>query len=372
MVRDITWAEPQRGYPGHKTPVSDATEEASTSPESAAAAQRAGPNRTEPFVIPTQKYTIPGCPCARQGLDVRILQQKQREARERPEAFPNWFLSRFSFEGESTCSDFATQRGANQRVVSYSYYTATGRTRPGSEDFHKYLGQMHGTAKAIHASYPDWVVRIYHNVSIEDTFGMQTLCHIHCDHPHVDLCHVRDLPTLGNLPARGVVGRLWRFAVMGDPTAELFVCRDTDSWILNREVAVVAAWLQSGRTYHLIHDHPSHTHIIMAGLWGALNRYPKVMRTVRDEMFNRTYNSQKLFDQQLLAELVWPVIKDDVINHDSYTCKIHSSAVPFPTRRGSSRYCGWSPFRSHAKGLIKKTPCPIQCRPPGRLKWSRC
>ncbi|XP_047493362.1 uncharacterized protein LOC125041966 isoform X1 [Penaeus chinensis] len=350
----------------------DTAAEVLTDAESAAAVQRASPDVTEAFEIPTRKYIVPGCPCARQGLDVRILQARQREARERPGAFPKWFLSRFSFEGESTCSDFATQRGGNQRVVSYSYYTTTGQSKPGSEDFHKYLGQLYGTAEKVHTSYPDWVMRIYHNVSIEDAFGMQTLCHLHCNHGHVDLCHVHDLPGLGNLHARGVAGRLWRFAVMGDPTAELFLCRDSDSWILNREVAAVAAWLQSGRTYHLIHDHPSHTHIIMAGLWGALNRYPKVMRNVRDEMFNRTYNFQKLFDQQLLAELVWPIIKHDVINHDSYTCNIHDSAVPFPTRRGSTRYCGWSPWRTHAKGLIKKTMCPIQCRPPGKLKWKHC
>ncbi|XP_042878966.1 uncharacterized protein LOC122257628 [Penaeus japonicus] len=159
---------------------------------------------------------------------------------------------------------------------------------------------------------------------------------------------------------------------MGDPTTELFLCRDADSRILKREVTAVASWLQSGRTYHLIHDHPSHQYIIMAGLWGAINRYPKVMRSVRDEMFNRKYNFQKLFDQQLLAKLVWPIIKDDVMNHDSYTCNIHNNSVPFPTKRKGTRYCGWSPFRTHAMGLIQKTLCPVECRPPGKHNWSRC
>lgn len=34
----------------------------------------------------------------------------------------------------------------------------------------------------------------------------------------------------GNLVERGVVGRFWRFAVLGDPTVELFLSRDSDRY----------------------------------------------------------------------------------------------------------------------------------------------
>ena len=64
---------------------------------------------------------------------------------------------------------------------------------------------------------------------------------------------------------QGVVGRAWRFAVLGDPTVDLFLSRDSDSWVLDREVTAVQEWLLSGRTFHVMRDHPNHKAVMLAG-----------------------------------------------------------------------------------------------------------
>ncbi|ROT67893.1 hypothetical protein C7M84_014010 [Penaeus vannamei] len=287
----------------------------------------------------------------RVGFDIKDLLQEQHAAREQPEVFPPWFLKRFDFEGESTCSDFSTQRGKDQRVLAYSYYTTNG-----SPDYFRYLSQLHGTAKDVERLYPGWIMRIYHNTTSTDVFGRKELCRLYCENDHVDLCHIHDLPGLGNLNKRGVVGRMWRFAVMGDPTVEVFLSRDADSWVLDREAAAVHEWLRSGRSFHVMHDHPVHRALMMAGLWGAFNKNQTLMRKMRDRMFNSPRNLDKAYDQRLLLNIVWPVVKNDVLNHDSYTClhPSHINATPFPTKREDNKYCGWGISKGTARRKLSK------------------
>ncbi|KAK7071411.1 hypothetical protein SK128_012288, partial [Halocaridina rubra] len=222
-------------------------------------------NETQkPLVIASKGYTIPGCSCVRFGLDVESIKKVVKDAKARPKLYPADFIKNYNFDTQSTCSDFTTQRGAGQNVVAYSYYHTEGKVNIESQHFKKYLGQLHGRARVIHDSYPDWNMRIYHNVSEDDEVGNKFLCKIYCVHQHVDLCQVHNLPDLGDLVKRGVVGRLWRFAVMGDPTVSLFLSRDSDSWILDREVAVVREWISSGKGFHVIRDHPNHKAVMLA------------------------------------------------------------------------------------------------------------
>ncbi|XP_027224741.2 uncharacterized protein [Penaeus vannamei] len=316
-----------------------------------------------------RNYTLPRCNCTRVGFDIKGLLQEQHAAREQPEVFPPWFLKRFDFEGESTCSDFSTQRGKDQRVLAYSYYTTNG-----SPDYFRYLSQLHGTAKDVERLYPGWIMRIYHNTTSTDVFGRKELCRLYCENDHVDLCHIHDLPGLGNLNKRGVVGRMWRFAVMGDPTVEVFLSRDADSWVLDREAAAVHEWLRSGRSFHVMHDHPVHRALMMAGLWGAFNKNQTLMRKMRDRMFNSPRNLDKAYDQRLLLNIVWPVVKNDVLNHDSYTClhPSHINATPFPTKREDNKYCGWGISKGTARRKLSKKSCPIACRPKEHPDWTKC
>ena len=56
------------------------------------------------------------------GNDIKGLQKARQVALEYPKTQPRWFLSKYPADFNSTCSEYATQRGMGQKVVSYSYY----------------------------------------------------------------------------------------------------------------------------------------------------------------------------------------------------------------------------------------------------------
>ncbi|ROT69401.1 hypothetical protein C7M84_012409 [Penaeus vannamei] len=310
-----------------------------------------------------RNYTFPGCHCARLGIDMGDLRRARAEAARRPESFPRWFLERFSFAGESTCSDFATQRGGRQKVLSFCYFINKGKTVPGTAMYRKYMQHAYGTAGDIKRIYPGWLMRIYHSVTAEDLRGTEELCRIYCDHPHVDLCLVHDLPGIGcgATPPWG-------------PAVEAFHCRDIDSYVLERDAAAVREWLESGKTYHAIHDHPSNNAPLMGGLWGGLNRDLKLMKRLRETMYNATMMDFKPLDQVLLRKIVFPAIKDDLLNHASYPCQVAriGPSVPLPTQRQGIEFCGLSAFNPYQGILFRERDCPLECRPKEHPDWVKC
>ncbi|HCT54427.1 MAG TPA: hypothetical protein DF712_18435, partial [Balneola sp.] len=64
-------------------------------------------------------------------------------------------------------------------------------------------------------------------------------------------------------------GMFWRFLAIDDSDVVIF--RDTDSRITQRERLAVEEWLSSGRTLHIMRDHPYHSEPIMGGMWGCVS-----------------------------------------------------------------------------------------------------
>ena len=86
-------------------------------------------------------------------------------------------------------------------------------------------------------------MRVYHNVTSEDTAAWSTMCALYCSNPYVDLCDTNILPSVGNLNTHFTIGRFWRFEALADPSVEMFGSRDVDSCLLLR-----SGWpLGSGR-----------------------------------------------------------------------------------------------------------------------------
>jgi len=65
-------------------------------------------------------------------------------------------------------------------------------------------------------------------------------------------------------------GMFWRFyGVNKSEDIEYIVFRDTDSRISMREYEAVREWINSGKSLHIMRDHPYHTEPIMGGMWGC-------------------------------------------------------------------------------------------------------
>lgn len=65
---------------------------------------------------------------------------------------------------------------------------------------------------------------------------------------------------------------LWRFLPVIDPTVDIFLSRDLDSIVNEREVAAVKEWLTSSdQIFHGMRDNPAHRWEVLGGMWGAKN-----------------------------------------------------------------------------------------------------
>jgi hypothetical protein len=112
----------------------------------------------------------------------------------------------------------------------------------------------------------------------------------------------------------GISGRFWRFEPLFEENT-ILLSRDVDSRLSMREKVAVDYWLESGKKFHIIRDHPMHVAKILGGLFGSIN----------DAKFLRVYRIFKSFtrmsnygdDQYFLSRVIYPLIKNDVLIHSS-------------------------------------------------------
>lgn len=90
---------------------------------------------------------------------------------------------------------------------------------------------------------------------------------------------------------------------MADPNVYEAHFRDLDKLIISREAAAVNDWKEnSDATFHVMRDHPSHTHLIPPGQFGY-RRYgnslnvPEFTRFLKD-----TYEKMMLASKQIQGE----------------------------------------------------------------------
>ena len=116
---------------------------------------------------------------------------------------------------------------------------------------------------------------------------------------------------------KAIFPTLWRFLVMDDPTVRRFIVRDADSLLSEREAAAVEEWLASPYWFHHMRDYFSHTELLLAGMWGGCQGvFSGVGEWMRD--FHARYTSSERFaDQTFLKMVLWPTVRESVLNHDA-------------------------------------------------------
>jgi len=79
-------------------------------------------------------------------------------------------------------------------------------------------------------------------------------------------------------------GMYWRFYAMNDPDVDIMISRDVDCRLSNRDSHAVNEWLQSGKTLHIMRDHPMHSEPIMGGMWGCKTKrmFELIIETIYD------------------------------------------------------------------------------------------
>ena len=114
----------------------------------------------------------------------------------------------------------------------------------------------------------------------------------------------------------GFGGTMWRFFAANDNNIDYFIVRDADARLNSQDRVAVDDWIKSGKSFHIMRDHPGHAELIMGGLWGGkAGLLPNLV-----DVINKFYpvKNKKFVDQIFLAEFVWPLIKDKSLIHDEF------------------------------------------------------
>lgn len=154
-----------------------------------------------------------------------------------------------------TCDIYnVLKRGKNQRVIAYSLY---GTNR-------KYYERLELVLEQIRVKYKRYTARIYYDKTVNETLR----CYLECKYREiVDFCDVNHFST-SVVDQLGVKEKnnntvvyddlsymhkmMWRFIPIGDTFLDVFMSRDTDSFIIDREIDSVKEWLDSNNIAHIM------------------------------------------------------------------------------------------------------------------------
>ena len=164
---------------------------------------------------------------------------------------------------------------------------------------------------------------------------------------------------------------MWRFLIGSDVTVDRFIVRDADSRLIERDAAEVRKWIQSGKPFHCIRDHPGHLkYPISGGLWGAV---PSMLKMhLKNTTFSQTmsrYGNSFFQDMDFLRDKVWPQVKNVSYCSDSFTCKKWESSHPFSINRTEKLefvgevFYGNGMRRKHDVETLRKNPGNLECIP---------
>lgn len=233
---------------------------------------------------------------------------------------------------------------AGNNVISFGLY--------GSNK--KYLTGSIRNAELALVYYPGWKCRFYVTSDVPNS----TLDDLRA-FSHVEIVPIAD--------GEGyVAGMFHRFLVASDAAVDRYIIRDVDSRLNARERFAVEEWIQSRKLVHIMRDHVNHCIPMNGGMWGGTkSAIPNMLDLVKEWDHKDNY----MADLHFLEEVVWPLVYDSQMSHDSYCCDRFPSTTPFPTRRRPDyQHVGQvfneanQPRWSDIDGFMLGIPVPATCR----------
>ncbi|XP_032783041.2 uncharacterized protein LOC116920961 [Daphnia magna] len=294
------------------------------------------------------------------GLCVYVLHTVDVHHRPRGKPFRDGYGGPF----KSVCSRHADRRGAHQQIIAYSIFG--NFSAPGFAN--QYLRFLRETLNSVPLAYPGWVVRIYHNLTMDDNDGWKVLENTIDFGDHIDLCNATEL--IKKLKLADIFAMTWRWLPLLDDMVDSLMSRDTDSAIISREQDAVREWLASNRTFHIMRDNPKHRRFMLGCCWGvkiSQNRFK--IADAAQKMFHQDHRHVYDYDQKLLDRLLRPLATTSMMAHDSYSCEKFPDTRPYPTQRKDGLFVGGRKFQ----GVQLNIPCPLKCRPANATsEWTYC
>lgn len=171
--------------------------------------------------------------------------------------------------------------------------------------------------------YPDWKMIVYY----DDTVPTDTITEL--KNNDVLLINSTNVP----------YGCFWRFFASDIEDCEYICFRDCDSRISEREYLAVKEWMDSGKSLHVMRDHPAHkipygsnSLGILAGMWGIKGKIIEMKKSIDSFLLNK--ENYYGIDQTFL-QAIYNFFQNDRMTHDEFFEK-----NPFPIERVEGRFIG--------------------------------
>lgn len=153
-------------------------------------------------------------------------------------------LEQFNF----TCDLYnVLRRGLGQHILAYSLYGIKPR-------YSRNLAQI---AQLVRLKYAGFTIRVYYDSTIDPSVR----CQLECKYADVmDFCNMnkfydtklsdffRNQEPAQLLDMTYMHKMMWRILPVGDSFVDVFMARDTDSFIIDREIDAVNEWLRSNNS----------------------------------------------------------------------------------------------------------------------------
>ncbi len=229
--------------------------------------------------------------------------------------------------------------------------------------------------------YPGYSMRVYTNTPL---LPQEPWCHLLCHNSDLFWCNIEKTPSHGNQSHMNFM--IWRFLPLGDPSVDIFLSRDLDSVVTEREAAAVQDWLglPEKKAIQLMRDKSaSHYTAMLGGMWGARNSYfgkgsnqsvNTLLRNILSVSANTLFLTGKGFDQNVLNIQIYEPRRNQIVAYDSYFCLTFSKETlvrPFPIKRKNAEndFVGNPTWGQGNYQLMK---CPKECRPSYGKDWKFC
>ena len=200
-----------------------------------------------------------------------------------------------------------------KKIISFSLYDTTSQFS-NSRGFYKGIYVNYYLAKKI---YPDWIVRVYMPYN-EPAHIIQ------------ELSQFKDIELV--LVDTNICLRALRFLPYDDPDVAVWLSRDLDSIVNEREQVAVTDWLTNypEKELHIMTDHPAHRWFIAGGMFGMRNNIDNASLTDFILKFSNkvTNNNNYEIDCDICQEFFYK--PDNYIQHYG-AGKCLTNSKPFPS-----------------------------------------
>jgi hypothetical protein len=192
-------------------------------------------------------------------------------------------------------------------------------------DSPKYCVGMLRNLEISETLFPEWKIFIYYNETVP----------VH----YIEAYKKFKNSKLINMESHNIPGMFWRFLPFSG--VERFICRDSDSRLIERDKLAVEEWIRDDTDLHIMRDHPHHHYKILGGMWGL-----KVKENLLDLIMKYTEDKDKnlfarMVDMDFLRDVIYPkYIGDSTVHISLDENRMENHCKSFPKKMENCEFIG--------------------------------